>query len=118
MTNPTLLSNNTSNTAKVKSDKINLVFENLSVNRSVTNSVEIKGEIKNNSPLDLQEIKISAEYYNKTGTLLAKVEHFITSPSYILKPNQLISFNILEVLSFGFDKLGDYNIFASGESIN
>ena len=118
MTNPTLLSNNTSNTAKVKSDKINLVFENLSVNRSVTNSVEIKGEIKNNSPLDLQEIKISAEYYNKTGTLLAKVEHFITSPSYILKPNQLISFNILEVLGFGFDKLGDYNIFASGESIN
>ena len=118
MTKPTLLSNNTSNTAKVKSDKINLVFENLSVNRSVTNSVEIKGEIKNNSPLDLQEIKISAEYYNKTGTLLAKVEHFITSPSYILKPNQLISFNILEVLGFGFDKLGDYNIFASGESIN
>ena len=119
MTKPTLLSNNTSNnTANVKSDKINLVFENLSVNRSVTNSVEIKGEIKNNTPLDLQEIKISAEYYNKTGTLLAKVEHFITSPSYILKPNQLISFNILEVLGFGFDKLGDYNIFASGESIN
>ena len=118
MTEPTLLSNNTSNNANVKSDKINLVFENLSVNRSVTNSVEIKGEIKNNTPLDLQEIKISAEYYNKTGTLLAKVEHFITSPSYILKPNQLISFNILEVLGFGFDKLGDYNIFASGESIN
>ena len=117
-TEPTLLSNNTSNTANVKSDKINLVFENLSVNRSVTNSVEIKGEIKNNTPLDLQEIKISAEYYNKTGTLLAKVEHFISSPSYILKPNQLISFNILEVLGFGFDKLGDYNIFASGESIN
>ena len=115
---PTLLSNNISNTANVKSDKINLVFENLSVNRSVTNSVEIKGEIKNNTPLDLQEIKISAEYYNKTGTLLAKVEHFITSPSYILKPNQLIPFNILEVLGFGFDKLGDYNIFASGESIN
>jgi hypothetical protein len=118
MTKPTLLSNNISNTANVKSDKINLVFENLSVNRSVTNSVEIKGEIKNNTPLDLQEIKISAEYYNKTGTLLAKVEHFITSPSYILKPNQLIPFNILEVLGFGFDKLGDYNIFASGESIN
>jgi len=118
MTEPTLLSNNTSNTANVNSDKINLVFENLSVNRSVTNSVEIKGEIKNNTPLDLQEIKISAEYYNKTGTLLAKVEHFITSPSYIVKPNQLISFNILEVLGFGFDKLGDYNIFASGESIN
>ena len=60
MTEPTLLPNNTSNTANVNSDKINLVFENLSVNRSVTNSVEIKGEIKNNTPLDLQEIKISA----------------------------------------------------------
>ena len=114
------LINNTSNNTNtnVKSDKINLVIENLSVDRSVTNLVEIKGDVKNNSTLDLQEIKISAEYYNKTGTLLAKVEHFITSPSYILKPNQLISFNILEVLGFGFDKLGDYNIFASGESIN
>jgi len=118
ITKPTLLSNNISNTANVKSDKIDLVIENLSVDRSVTNLVEIKGDVKNNSTQDLQEIKISAEYYNKTGTLLAKVEHFITSPSYILKPNQLIPFNILEVLGFGFDKLGDYNIFASGESIN
>ena len=112
------VNNSSNNTANVKSDKIDLVIENLSVDRSVTNLVEIKGDVKNNSTQDLQEIKISAEYYNKTGTLLAKVEHFITSPSYILKPNQLIPFNILEVLGFGFDKLGDYNIFASGESIN
>ncbi|MGI9011834.1 MAG: LamG-like jellyroll fold domain-containing protein [Nitrososphaeraceae archaeon] len=118
-TAPTLLSNNISkNTADNVRDKINLAFENLSVNRSVTNSVEIKGDIKNNTPLDLQEIKVSAEYYDKTGTLLAKVEHFITSPSYILKPNEQVSFDILEVLGFGFHKLGDYNIVASGETIN
>ena len=72
MTEPTLLPNNTSNIANVNSDKINLVFENLSVNRSVTNSVEINGEIKNNTPLDLQEIKISAEYYNKTWNFISK----------------------------------------------
>jgi hypothetical protein len=89
----------------------------LSVERSVTNSIVIKGDIKNNSTLDLQEVKVFAEYYDKTGTLLAKVEHFITSPSSILKPNEQVSFNILEVLGFGFHKLGDYTIVASGETI-
>lgn len=110
------LTNNTSNNNNVKSDKINLVIENLSVDRSVTNLVEIKGDIKNNSTHDLHEVKVSAEYYDKTGTLLEKVEHFITSPSYILKPNEQVSFDILEVI--GFNKLGDYNIAASGETIN
>lgn len=112
------LINNTSNNTNtnVKSDKINLVIENLSVDRSVTNLVEIKGNIKNNSTHDLHEVKVSAEYYDKTGTLLEKVEHFITSPSYILKPNEQVSFDILEVI--GFHKLGDYNIVARGETIN
>ena len=110
------LINNTSNNNNVKIDKINLVIENLSVDRSVTNLVEIKGDIKNNSTHDLHEVKVSAEYYDKTGTLLEKVEHFITSPSYILKPNEQVSFDILEVI--GFHKLGDYNIVARGETIN
>ena len=115
---PTGLSNNISNNTSKVGDKINLAIENIVVERSITNSIQIKGDIKNNNPLDLQDIKIYAEYYDKAGTLLDKVEHFITSPSYILKPNGQVSFNILEVLGFGFDKLGDYNIFASGESIN
>ncbi len=112
------LTNNTStNTAtNIKSDKINLAIENLTVERSVTNLVDLKGDIKNNSTLNLHEVKVSAEYYDKTGTLLEKVEHFITSPSYILKPNEQVSFDILEVI--GFHKLGDYNIVASGETIN
>ena len=109
--------NNTSNsTANIKADRINLAIENLVVDRSVTNLIEIKGDIKNNSTLDLHEIKVSAEYYDKTGTLLEKVEHFITSPSFILKPNEQVSFDRLEVI--GFHKLGDYNIVASGEPIN
>ena len=109
--------NNTFNgTANVKNDRINLAIENLSVDRSVTNLVEIKGDVKNNSTLDLHEVKVSAEYYDKTGTLLEKVEHFITSPSYILKPNEKVSFDNLEVI--GFHKLGDYNIVANGEAIN
>jgi hypothetical protein len=109
--------NNTSNsTANIKADRINLAIENLVVDRSVTNLIEVKGDIKNNSTLDLHEIKVSAEYYDKTGPLLEKVEHFITSPSFILKPNEQVSFDRLEVI--GFHKLGDYNIVASGEPIN
>ncbi len=108
--------NNTFNgTANVKSDRINLAIENLVVDRSVTNLVEIKGDVKNNSTLDVHEVKVSAEYYDKTGTLLEKIEHFITSPSFILKPNAQVSFDSLEVI--GFHKLGDYNIVASGETI-
>ena len=114
---PTELSNNISNNTAKVGDKINLAIENIVVERSITNSIQIKGDIKNNSPLDLQDIKISAEYFDKAGTLLEKVEHFITSPSYILKPNGQVSFNILEVLGFGFQKLGDYNIVANGETI-
>jgi hypothetical protein len=114
--NNTSNNNNNNNNTNVKIDKINLVIENLSVDRSVTNLVEIKGDIKNNSTHDLHEVKVSAEYYDKTGTLLEKVEHFITSPSYILKPNEQVSFDILEVI--GFHKLGDYNIVARGETIN
>ncbi|HET8856305.1 MAG TPA: hypothetical protein VFM28_02135 [Nitrososphaeraceae archaeon] len=112
-----LINNTSNNTAtNVKGDRINLTIENLSVDRSVTNLVETKGDIKNNSTVDLHEVKISAEYYDKTGTLLEKVEHFITSPSKILKPDEQISFDILEVI--GFHKLGDYNIVAYGESVN
>ena len=48
---------------------------------------------------------------------MEKVEHFITSPSDILKPNGQVSFNILEVIGFGFQKLGDYNIVANGETV-
>ena len=114
---PTGLSNNISNNTAKVGDKINLAIENIVVERSITNSIQIKGDIKNNSPLDLQDIKISAKYFDKAGTLLEKVEHFITSPSYILKPNGQVSFNILEVLGFGFQKLGDYNIVANGETI-
>ena len=110
------VNNSSNNTANVKSDKINLAIENLSVDRSVTNLVEIKGDVKNNSTLDLHEVKVSAEYFDKTGNLLEKVEHFITSPSHILKPNEKISFDNLEVI--GFHKLGDYNIVAIGEPIN
>ena len=110
------VNNSSNNTANVKSDKINLVIENLSVDRSVTNLVEIKGDVKNNSTQDLHEVKVSAEYFDKTGNLLEKVEHFITSPSYILKPNEKVSFDNLEVI--GFHKLGDYNIVAIGEAIN
>ncbi len=111
-----LINNTSNNTANVKGERINLTIENLRVDRSVTNLVETKGDVKNNSTIDLHEVKISAEYYDKTGTLLEKVEHHITSPSQILKPGKQISFDILEVI--GFQKLDDYNIVANGEPIN
>lgn len=104
------------NTATIKVDKINMTIENLLVDRGGTNLVEIKGDIKNNSTDDLHEIKIHAEYYDKNGVLIEKVDHFITSPAYILKPDKQVPFDITEVIAF--TKLGDYKIVASGEPIS
>lgn len=103
-------------TATIKVDKINLTIENFLVDRGGTNLVEIKGDIKNNSTDNLHEIKIHAEYYDKNGGLLEKVDHFITSPAYILKPDKQVPFDITEVIAF--NKLGDYKIVASGEPIS
>ena len=100
-------------TATIKVDKINLTIENFLVDRGGTNLVEIKGDIKNNSTDDLHEIKIHAEYYDKNGGLLEKVDHFITSPAYILKPDKQVPFDITEVIAF--NKLADYKIVASGQ---
>ncbi|HEX5185628.1 MAG TPA: hypothetical protein VFV86_01965, partial [Nitrososphaeraceae archaeon] len=99
----------------LKNDRINLSIENLAVERSVTNLVQIKGDIRNNNTNDVHEVKISAEFYDKTGLLLESVEHFITSPSQIFKPGEKLSFNILETI--GFNKLGNYTIVANSEPI-
>ena len=104
------------NNANIKNDRINLTIENLAVERSVTSLVQIKGEIRNNNTNDVHEVKVSAEYYDKTGSLLDSAEHFITSPSQILKPGDKLSFNILETI--GFNKLGNYTIVANSEPIN
>ena len=109
-------SSSENNTAPIKVDKINLTIENLLVDRGGTNLVEIKGDIKNNSTDDLHEIKIHAEYYDKNGLLLEKIDHFITSPAYILKPDKQVPFDITEVIAF--NKLSDYKIVASGEPIS
>jgi len=103
------------NTSSVKDERINLAIENLRVERSVTNLVETKGEIRNNSTEDVHELKISAEYFDTTGTLLKEVEHFVTSPARILKPGELIYFDILEVI--GFHNLGNYKIGAIAEPV-
>jgi len=104
------------NNANIKNDRINLTIENLAVERSVTSLVQIKGEIRNNNTNDVHEVKVSAEYYDKTGSLLDSAEQFITSPSQILKPGDKLSFNILETI--GFNKLGNYTIVANSEPIN
>lgn len=101
------------NTVTTKVDQINLTIENLLVDRGGTNLVEIKGDIKNNSTNDLHEIKVHAEYYDKNGILLEKVDHFITTPAYILKPDKQVPFDITEVIAF--NKLADYKIVASGQ---
>ena len=103
------------NNTNLKNDRINLSIENLAVERSVTNLVQIKGDIRNNNTNDVHEVKISAEFYDKTGSLLESVEHFITSPSQIFKPGEKLSFNILETI--GFNKLGNYTIVANSEPI-
>ncbi len=104
------------NTVNTKSDKVNLLIENLAVERSVTGVVEVRGDIKNNSTMDLHEIKLSVEYFDKNGATLGKMDHYITQPSKIIKPGEKTIFDLLEVIAF--HKLDHYNLVASGKPIN
>lgn len=112
----TTLSDNNSSDTSTLNEVTYIEIQDLTVDRSVTNLVEIKGTINNNSTSDLREVKVIAKYFDKEGSPLQKAEHFVTSsPSHVMKPDDQLSFNFLEVI--GFNKVGDYEIVATGKPI-
>ena len=108
------ISLNSSNaTNGVKSDKINLRVEEVTLNKSPTNLVDVAGKIRNNNTVSMHDVKVMAVYFDKNGVVLGKSDKFVSSQSFILKPGDVIPFQLLDVVTF--DKVNKYNMTAIGK---
>ena len=109
------ISLNSSNaTNGVKSDKINLRVEEVTLNKSPTNLVDVAGKIRNNNTVGMHDVKVMAVYFDKNGVVLGKSDKFVSSPSFVLKPGDVMPFQLLDVVAF--DKVDKYNMTAFGEA--
>ena len=107
------ISLNSSNaTNGVKSDKINLRVEEVTLNKSPTNLVDVAGKIRNNNTVSMHDVKVMAVYFDKNGVVLGKSDKFVSSQSFILKPGDVIPFQLLDVVTF--DNVNKYNMTAIG----
>lgn len=97
----------------VKGDKVGLQVEDLSVTKSATSVTDVKGKIRNNNTMSVNDVKVNAEFFDKDGTLLGNSSKFISSQSFILKPGDKLPFEFLEIISF--DRIAKYNITALGD---
>ncbi|MDX1373521.1 MAG: hypothetical protein R3321_13690 [Nitrososphaeraceae archaeon] len=93
-----------------------LEIQDLTIERSSLNLVEIKGNVYNNSTSELHDIKLIMKFFDKEGSPLLKNEYFITSPSHVMKTDDQLSFDKLEVLNF--QKLGDSEVVATGKPVS
>jgi len=107
------ISSNSSNaTIAAKSDRINLQVEEVTLNKSPTNLVEVAGKIRNNNTVNVHDVKVLAVYFDTNGVVLGKSDKFVSSQSFILKPGDVMPFQLLDVIAF--DKVGKYNMTAFG----
>jgi hypothetical protein len=105
-------SNSSNATIAVKSDRSNLQVEEVILNKSPTNLVDIAGKIRNNNTVSVHDVKAQAVYFDKNGVVLGKSDKFVSSQSFILKPGDVIPFQLLDVVTF--DKVNKYNMTAIG----
>ena len=102
--------NVTTNASKVKLD-----IENLSITRSPLGQVDVMGSIRNNNSVNVDDIKVIAEYFDKDGVSIKKTDKLVTNPSHVAKPGDIISFQMSEVISFG--KVNNHNLTAYGDVV-
>ena len=105
-------SNSSNATIAEKSDRINLRVEEVTLNKSPTNLVDVAGKIRNNNTVSMHDVKVMAVYFDKNGVVLGKSDKFVSSQSFILKPGDVIPFQLLDVVTF--DKVNKYNMTAIG----
>jgi len=105
-------SNSSNATIAAKSDRINLRVEEVTLNKSPTNLVDVAGKIRNNNTVSVHDLKVMAVYFDKNGVVLGKSDKFVSSQSFILKPGDVIPFQLLDVVTF--DKVNKYNMTAIG----
>jgi len=109
----TISSNSSNATNAANSDRINLQVEDLSLSKSPTNLLDVTGKIRNNNTVSVNDVKVLAVYFDKNGAVLGKSDKFVSTQSFILKPGDVMPFQLLDV--FSFDRVGKYNMTAFGD---
>ena len=105
-------SNSSNATIAAKSDRINLRVEEVTLNKSPTNLVDVAGKIRNNNTVSVHDMKVMAVYFDKNGVVLGKSDKFVSSQSFVLKAGDVMPFQLLDVVAF--DKVDKYNMTAFG----
>jgi len=83
-----------------KPSKIFLKIENLKINKGPTGAIDVTGKVRNNSTKNVQDVKLTASYYDNTNSLLGKTVKFLSNPSENIKPNGIKDFNYVETVTF------------------
>ncbi len=88
------------NAATGKPSKMFLKIEDLKIKKGVYNNIDVTGKVRNNSTKNVQDIKLTASYYDDTNSLLGKTVKFLSNPSENVKPNGVKDFNFVETVTF------------------
>lgn len=88
------------NAATGKPSKVFLKVEGLKISKGPTGAIDVTGKVRNNSTKNVQDVKLSASYYDNTNSLLGKTIKFLSNPSEIVKPNGIKDFNFVETVTF------------------
>ena len=99
-----------------QSGKLFIPVEDLVTSKTSQGMVEVDGAVRNNNTIELHDIEITGEFFDKDGKSLGKFNEYVTQPSFVLKPNEKHTFNLFEVVNH--NRLATTNITATGEPVN
>jgi hypothetical protein len=92
--------NYSANAATAKPSKVYLKIEDLKISKGPTGAIDVTGKVINNSTKNVQDVKLTASYYDNTNSLLGKTIKFLSNPSENIKPNGKLDFNFVETVTF------------------
>ena len=104
------------NNSNQQSAKVFLPVEDLVTSKTSQGMVEVDGAVRNNNTIELHDIEITGEFFDKDGKSLGKFNEYVTQPSFVLKPNEKHTFNLFEVVNH--NRLATTNITATGDPVN
>ena len=104
------------NNSNQQSGKVFLPVEDLVTSKTSQGMVEVDGAVRNNNTIELHDIEITGEFFDKNGKSLGKFNEYVTQPSFVLKTNEKHTFNLFEVVNH--NRLATTNITATGDPVN
>lgn len=99
-----------------QSGKVFIPVEDLVTSKTSQGMIELDGAVRNNNTIELHDIEITGEFFDKDGKSLGKFNEYVTQPSFVLKPNEKHTFNLFEVVNH--NRLATTNITATGDPVN